>query len=150
MDDESAANDEALADNPGSRRRRLWRRAGDESGLVTTEMVVITPVFLVMVLLPIHVALWWHAKQAVDLAVEEALDAAQIEGASEADGVAGANAVLSQTGNVDNVNISVTIAGDLVTVVITGRSRFRVVPGNWGVEGQAVGRVERFIGEPER
>jgi Flp pilus assembly protein TadG len=117
---------------------------------MTTELVVITPALFMMVLLPIHVALWWHAKQAVDLAVEEALDAAQIDGASAADGLAAADAILSQTGNVDDLVVSVTINGDQVSVDITGRSRFRVVPGDWAVHGSAEGRVERFIGEQER
>lgn len=135
----------------GRARRRRWRRwLEDDSGIATTELVVITPVFFVMVLLPIHVALWWHAKQAVDLAAEEALDAAQIEGATSADGNAAANAILSQAGNVQDLNINVNINGDIVTVVVTGRSRYRIVPGPWAVRAETEGRVERFIGEGER
>ena len=134
---------------PTRARPRVGRGRGD-TGLATTEMAVIAPVFFVMVLLPIHFALWWHAKQTIDLAAEEALDAAQIEGSSEGDGVAAANAVIGQVGNIENPTVSVQIAGDVVTVQITGRSRFRVVPGGWHMSSTAEGRVERFIGAQER
>jgi Flp pilus assembly protein TadG len=131
-------------------RRWLVRWCRDDTGLATTELVIITPVFFAMVLLPIHVALWWHAKQTIDLAAEEALDTAQVDGATEADGEAVANALLNQVGNVDNRDVDVDIDGDVVTVVITGRSRYRIVPGPWNVTARAEGRVERFIGEQER
>jgi hypothetical protein len=134
-------------------RPPAWLRRGrlvDGGGLASTELVVITPVIFVMVLLPIHVALWWNAKKAVDLAVEEALEAAQIEGATAGDGVAGANAILGQTGHLEDVSVAVAINGDVVTVDITGRARYRVVPGGWYVSGHAEGRVERFVGEQER
>ncbi len=103
-----------------------------------------------MVLMPIHAALWWHAKQAVSLAAEEAVDAAQVEGGTAADGEAGAMAILSAAGNVEDIAIDVDIDGELVTVVVRGRSSWRLFPGNWGVEAIAQGRVERFIPENER
>ena len=120
--------------------------------MATTELVIITPVFFVMVLLPIHVSLWWHAKQTVDLAVEEALDAAQVDGATEAEGRAAALAILGQVGNVQNPTVVVNInpATDVVTVTISGQSRYRIVPGPWNVTAAAEGRIERFIGEQER
>lgn len=143
-----------MSEQPPWRRgwRQLRARASDESGLATTEFVIITPVFFVMVLLPIHVALWWHAKQTVDLAAEEALDTAQVDGATQADGEAAANAILNQVGNVENRNVTVNIdpTTDVVTVVITGRSAYRIVPGPWNVTAAAEGRIERFIGEQER
>ena len=131
-------------------RPRLRDRFHDESGLATTELVIITPVFFAMVLLPIHVALWWHAKQTVDLAAEEALDTAQVEGTTATEGEAVGYALLDQVGNVDERDVTVNINGDVVTVVVTGRSRYRIVPGPWNVRAEAEGRVERFIGEQDR
>ncbi len=145
--DSSAASDADL-----SLRARVRRHRDDESGVTSTEMAVIMPVLIVLVMLPIHAALWWHAKQAVDLAAEEALEAAQIEGATEADGRAGAIAVLSAAGHVDNVQINVSIDAltEIVIVEIRGESGFQLVPGNWGVYARAEGRIEQFLGETER
>ena len=128
------------------------RPLGDESGVTSTEMAVIMPVLIVLVMLPIHAALWWHAKQTVDLAAEEALEEAQIEGATADDGRAGALAVLSAAGHVKNVQINVTIdpLTDVVIVEIRGESGFQLVPGDWGVYARAEGRVEQFLGETER
>jgi Flp pilus assembly protein TadG len=113
-------------------------------------MAVIMPVLIMLVLLPIHVALWWHAKQVADLAAEEAVEAAQVEGASAADGVAAARSLLSQAGHVVGADIDVSINGEVVVAEVRGRSGFRVVPGQWAVTGRAEGRVERFIGDQER
>jgi Flp pilus assembly protein TadG len=113
-------------------------------------MAVIMPVLIVLVLLPIHVALWWHAKQVADLAAEEAVDAAQVEGAAAEDGKAAAEALLRQAGHLENVTVTVSINGDQVVAEVRGESGFKVVPGRWAVLGRAEGRVERFIGEQER
>ncbi len=134
-------------------RRRDHRR--HERGLASTEMVILTPAFLLMVLLPIHMGLWWHAKQTVDLAATQALDAARVEagvlgGNPDAAGHRAADAVLASTDNLENVSVQVQVAGDVVTVDVSGRARYRVVPGAWGVQARAQGQVERFIGEQER
>ena len=57
------------------------------------------PVMLIVVMLVFQVALFWHAKQAADVAAEEAVDAAQLATATEADGYAGADTILGQAGN---------------------------------------------------
>jgi Flp pilus assembly protein TadG len=118
--------------------------------MVATEAAVIAPVILILVLIPVHLSLWWLAKHAVDLAAEEALDAAQIDGATTADGEAAARNVLGHVANVDNPDITVTITGDVVVVEITAEARYQVIPGPWNVAARAEGRVERFIGEQER
>lgn len=141
--------------------RSRWRlrpkvRPG-EAGVATTELAILTPVLFVMVLLPIHVGLWWHAKQTIDLAATQALDTARIEagkgtdtGQVEAKARAAADAIVATAANLEGVQFRLQVNGDLVTVDLTGRARYRVVPGPWKVEARAQGGVERFIGEQER
>ena len=44
------------------------------------------PVLIALVLVPFQVGLWWHANQVADAAAREAVDAAQVATATEADG----------------------------------------------------------------
>lgn len=108
------------------------------------------PVLILLVMLPVQVGLWWHAKQAAEVAAEEAVDAAQIATATAADGEAGAAAVLSQAGNLRNVTVTVNRTADTVSVDVRGDLGFSVFPGGWSVHAHAEAPIERFVPEPER
>ena len=128
--------------------RRRQRR--DEAGLTSTELAVVMPVLIALILVSFQVALWWHAKQVADAAAREALDAAQVETATEAAGEAAARRFLNVAGNIEAPQVAVTRSTDTVTVVVTGRAP-RLLPGfAWEVTARAVGPVERFIPEPDR
>ena len=102
------------------------------------------PVLLVMVLLPMQFALWWHGKQTAELAAEEALDAAQaVDADIVAEGRSGAYAVLSQAGNLTNVEVTVTVVGDEVTVEVRGSLDYSIV-GTLSVTARASGPIEKF------
>ena len=132
--------------------RRAQTRASDsrERGAAATELAVLMPVLIMLVLIPVQVGLWWHAKQAAETAADEALDAAQVENATVADGQAGAMAILGQAGNLDNVVIDVNRAGEVVSVTVSGQLGFSIFPGQWDVTAHAEGQVERFIPVNER
>lgn len=108
------------------------------------------PVLILLVLLPVQVGLWWHAKQAAETAAEEALDAAQVDGATAADGQGGANAILGSAGNLRDVTVTVDRGPETVTVEIHGTLGFSIFPGAWTVTAQASGPVERFVPETDR
>jgi Flp pilus assembly protein TadG len=121
-----------------------------ELGLASTELAVLMPVLIALVLAPIQIGLWWHASQIADAAAREAVDAAQVEGATETDGVAAANRFLDAAGNLTHRNVVVTRTTDTVAVEVTGRAP-RLIPGmDWQVTSVAVGAVERYIPPPER
>jgi hypothetical protein len=127
-------------------RRRRFR----DDGLTSTELAVLMPVVIALVLVPIQIGLWWHASQVADAAAREAVDASQVEGAGEADGHAAAERFLSAAGNLHAPTVTVTRTADVVTVEIMGRAP-RLIPGlDWQVTAVAAGPVERFIPEPER
>ena len=122
----------------------------DEKGLTSTELAVLMPVLITLVLVPFQVALWWHATQIADAAAREAVDAAQVASASEDDGIRAAQWFLNAAGNVTEPAVTVTRTPDTVTVEVTGRAP-RLIPGfDWRVAAHATGPIERFIPEPDR
>ncbi len=123
---------------------------GHERGAAATELAVLMPVLIILVLIPVQVGLWWHAKQAAEIAASEALDAAQVENATAADGQAGASAILGQAGNLENVIITVDRSVSAVAVTVSGDLGFSLFPGAWGVTAHAEGEIERFIPVGER
>ena len=125
-------------------------RPRSETGLTSTELAVLMPVVIALVLVPFQVGLWWHAKQVADGAARQAVAAAQVEDGTETDGVDAAVRFLTAAGNIENPSVSVTRSVDTVTVEVTGRAP-RLIPGlDWQVTSRAVGPVERFIPEPDR
>ena len=123
-----------------------------EAGIASTEVAIVMPAVLMLIMLIFQVGLFWHAKQAADVAAEEAVESAQLAAASEADGLSGANAILGQAGNLRNVVVTVdrNVGTGLVTVTVTGEAPAVVPFGNWRVEAQAQGSIERFIPAGER
>lgn len=123
---------------------------GRDRGLTSTELAVLMPVVIVMVLVPIQVGLWWHASQIADAAAREGVDAAQVETASQADGVSAAERFLNAAGNIQDPSVTVNRTLDTVVVEVSGRAP-QVIPGfDWQVAATAVAQVERFIPEPDR
>ena len=121
-----------------------------ERGLTSTELAVVMPVIIALVLVPFQVALWWHARQVAEAAAREALDAAQVVTATEDDGIRAAEWFLDAAGNLTEPDVTVTRTADTVTVDVTGRAP-RIIPGlDWHVTAHASGPVERFIPEPDR
>lgn len=125
-------------------------RFKNEGGLTSTELAVLMPVLIVLVLVPFQVALWWHAHQIADAAAREAVDATQVATATEDDGVRAAEWFLDAAGNIAEPEVTVTRTAQEVSVEVTGRAP-RLVPGlDWAVSAYATGPVERFIPEPDR
>ena len=126
------------------------RRRQREAGLTSTELAVVMPVLIALVLVPFQVGLWWHAKQVADAAAREGVDAAQVAAASEQDGERAARWFLDVAGNITEPRVTVTRTAETVTVEVTGRAP-RLLPGfDWRVTARAVAPVERFIPEPDR
>ena len=121
----------------------------DEGGLTSTELAVLMPVVIALVLVPFQVALWWHATQVANAAAQEAVDTAQVADATESDGVAAAEWFLDQAGHLTNRQVTVTRGSDTVTAQVTGVAPRLLF--DWSVTATATGEVERFIiREPDR
>jgi hypothetical protein len=126
------------------------KRRKAEEGLTSTELAVIMPVLIALVLVPFQIALWWHADQIADAAAREAVDAAQVATATEEDGIRAAEWFLDSAGNITEPEVTVTRTTESVSVEVTGRAP-RLLPGfDWQVTARAAGPIERFIPEPDR
>ena len=108
------------------------------------------PVLIALVLAPVQVGLWWHASQVAAAAAREAVDVAQVEDATESDGVTAATRFLDAAGNLVDPHVVVVRTPDTVTAEVTGRAPL-LIPGlDWQVTSVAVGPVERFVPPPQR
>ena len=126
-------------------------RAGDgQDGLLATELAVVTPALLLLVMLAVQFGLWAHATQLADAAATQAALAASLPDGTEAHGQEVAAGLLAQAGNLGDPVVAVERGEELVVVTVTGRAP-RLVPGfSWGVSAQAAAPVERFIPEGQR
>ncbi|MCB1010633.1 MAG: pilus assembly protein [Microthrixaceae bacterium] len=118
--------------------------------MTTIQVAILFPVVLLWIMLIVQYGLWWHAKQVANAAAAEAVDAAQISSGSARDGEDAATSYLAQSGNLDNVTITVSREPTVVTVEVRGDAP-QLVPGfEWSVTARSTSPVERFIPEPER
>ncbi len=91
---------------PIPRAARSWRdrmrpqhtTEGEQAGAVTAELVVATPLLLLLVLLVVQFALWQHGVHVATAAAEEGERAARLEGGTAAAGAAKARDFLATLG----------------------------------------------------
>ena len=110
--------------------QRPQRRLHGDDGTATTELVIATPLLLLLLLVSVQVGLWFHARQIVDAAAQEGARAARAVGAADGDGYRHATDTLHQLGpgSVTDPTVTVTRTAGHVTVTVTGTSP-PVIPG---------------------
>ena len=125
-------------------------RLRDERGMTTIQVAILFPAVLIWLMLIVQYGLWWHAKQVANAAAAEAVDAAQVSDGSAAEGEAAASSYLAQSGNLDNITVTVDRQPTVVVAEVHGDAP-QLVPGfSWSVTARSQAPVERFIPEPER
>ena len=128
-----------------SRVRRRWgARADQDRGSVSLEMIVVTPVLLLLLFAAIQIALNSHAR---NIALAAAQDAARADGAYESASGAGqdaATAFLAQTGDgLSNPAVTITHTGTEVHATVTGHA-ISIVPFlSWTVSQSASSPIEQ-------
>jgi Flp pilus assembly protein TadG len=128
----------------------MTHRFRDERGMTTIQVAILFPVVLFWIMLIVQYGLWWHAKQVANAAAAEAVDAAQVSSGTARDGEDAAASYLAQSGNLDDITITVSREPTTVTVEVHGDAP-RLVPGiEWSVTARSSAPVERFIPESER
>ena len=128
----------------------MGRRVRGDRGMTTIQVAILFPVVLFWIMLIVQYGLWWHAKQVANAAAAEAVDAAQVSTGTAGDGEEAAASYLAQSGNLDNVTITVSREPTVVIVEVRGEAP-QIVPGfAWPVAARSTAPVERFIPESER
>lgn len=125
-------------------------RLHGDRGDVTT-VAAVTVILLAIFTLTVQVALAWHAKTVVSGATADALQAAQVDGGSEADGLAAAERTLagSRERLLTDVAVDVERGTDTTTVTIVAHIH-RVFPLTSNtITVVATGPTERFRSSSE-
>jgi Flp pilus assembly protein TadG len=133
-----------------SRRRSLGlsspggRAVGDERGAVAAELVIATPLLLLLIMGVIQFALWQHATHVAEAAAQQALSVGRLQGETPAAGEAQADAVLAQVGAgvLTDPRVTATKTAAVTTVVVTGRATSVVGLFNLPVRAVASGPSE--------
>jgi Flp pilus assembly protein TadG len=121
-----------------------------ESGVMATQLAVLMPALLLLIMLAVQFALWAHATQLADAAADTAAAAAALPTGTVGQGEDAAAALLGQAGNLGDVAITVERGTDRAVATVTGIAP-NVVPGfRWSVTGRAAAPLEVFTPESER
>lgn len=105
------------------------KRRTTEDGAVTTELVVATPLFLLLLMLIIQFAIWEHAQHVAQTAAVRAARATRLEGGSINDGQQAARLFLNENGSgiVLDPDVVVTKDANVARVEVSGHAE-NVVP----------------------
>ena len=113
---------------------------------MSAELVVVTPLLMLLFLLVVQFALWQHAAHIAEAAAQRGAQSARVQGGTDAQGYADAQSATSQLGAnlLINPTVTVTRAGDVVRVQVSGTAE-QVVPFlSLPVTAVVNGPVERF------
>lgn len=128
---------------------RALRRSGvggGEAGSASAELVVATPLLLLLILAVVQFALWQHATHVAQTVAAQALAVGRIQGGTDTTATAQATAVLDQLGSgvLVHPNITATRGTDTTTVVVTGHAEGILPFLSLPVHTVATGPTERW------
>ena len=124
--------------------RACDRYGRDERGSSSAELVVATPLLLLLILGVIQFALWQHATHVAEAAAQQGLAAGRVEGGTETTGQTEADAVLRQLGVLSDSRVVTDRTVDMTTVIVTGEAPSVLPFLHLPVRAVASGPSERF------
>ena len=122
------------------------RRPAVDRGAASTEVVLLTPVLLFLVMLVIQFGLWYHAQSVAQAAAEQGVETARANGASATDGEQRARDFLAAAAPtlVSDTVVTADRDAEVATVTIDGESVDLLFGFSFGVHAEASSPVERF------
>jgi Flp pilus assembly protein TadG len=136
------------SDLPARRRRRRLSRAlvRDERGAVSAELVIATPLLLLLIMGVIQFALWQHAEHIASAVAQQGVAVGRLQGESAAAGQEQAQSVLGQLGSGVLVDSNITTArtNATTTVTVTGHAESIVGLFSLPVKAVATGPTETY------
>lgn len=121
-------------------------RGKGERGSASAELVIATPLLLLLVLGIIQFAMWEHATHVAQAIAQQSLAAGRVQGGTNQAATAEAHSVLAQLGSgvLVHSDVSATRGSETTTVVVTGQAEgilpFLTLP----VRSVATGPTEQF------
>jgi hypothetical protein len=127
-------------------RTRRPQEPHDERGSASAELVVATPLLLLLILAVVQFALWQHATHVAQTVAQQGLAAGRVQGGNDQAATSQAAQLLSQLGSGVLVHPSVTAtrAADTTTVVVTGHAEGILPFLSLPVRSVASGPTERW------
>ena len=127
-----------MATGSGARR--------DERGSATAELVIATPLLLLLILGIVQFALWEHATHVAQTVAQQGLAAGRVQGGDDQAATSEATSVLTQVGSgvLVTPNVTATRGNVTTTVVVTGQAEGILPFLNLPVRSVATGPTERF------
>src|SRR5450755_1543486 len=102
--------------------RACDRYGRDERGSASAELVVATPLLLLLIRGVIQFALWQHATHIAEAAAQQGLAAGRVENGTESAGQIETDAVLAQLGVLTDPQVATNRSVDTTTVMVTGEA----------------------------
>lgn len=99
---------------------RRWGERRSDRGLVTTELALLFPIVVIVVLLIVQVALWSHANAVAQAAAEHGAEVAAAFGATADDGRTAATGFLDQAGQIDDAVVQAQRVDGQASVTVRG------------------------------
>ena len=129
-------------------RRRLLRRAlvRDERGAVSAELVIATPLLLLLIMGVIQFALWEHAEHIATAVAQQGVAVGRLQDETAAAGQQQAQSVLDQLGPsvLTGTTITATRTDAMTTVTVTGHAESIIGLFALPVKATAAGATEIF------
>src|ERR1700691_4338280 len=108
---------------PRRRRRRRWwlwhAVARGESGAVSAELVIATPLLLLLIMGVIQFALWEHAEHIASAVAQQGVSVGRLQGETAGAGQAEAKSVLDQLGPSVLADSNITATRTATTTTVT-------------------------------
>ena len=132
---------------PPARRRVVGRILGrDERGAVSAELVIATPLLLLLIMGVIQFALWEHAEHLAAAVAQQGVAVGRLQGESAQAGKQQAQAVLDQLGSsvLAGAKVVATRTDLATTVTVTGHAESIVGLFTLPVRATAAGPTETY------
>ena len=120
----------------------------DERGAVAAELVIATPLLLLLIMGVIQFALWQHAEHIASAVAQQGVAVGRLQGETAAAGKNEAQSVLDQLGSTVLVgsNITATRTNVTTTVTVTGHAESIIGLFSLPVKAVAAGPTEPAVG----
>ncbi|WP_410593608.1 TadE/TadG family type IV pilus assembly protein [Amycolatopsis sp. lyj-23] len=128
-------------------RGRIRRLLRGDRGAVSAELVIATPLLLLMLLAIVQFALWSHATHIAQAAASQGLAAARAQNGTAAAGSASAQQMLDQLarGPLTGTGVGADRTANSASIRISGTATSVVPFLSLPVHAEASGPVERFV-----
>ena len=128
----------------------LRARRSDERGAVSAELVIATPLLLLLILSVIQFALWEHAEHIATAVAQQGVAVGRLQDETAGAGQQQAQSVLDQLGPsvLTGAKITATRNGQLTTVTVTGQAESVIGIFTLPVTATAAGPTENYTPYP--